>query len=734
MKLRNNLNLIFKSFTNSYSQIFFADNYFFALILLAVSFIDFYAGVAGVVSVVITNGIAFWLGFDKNRIANGLYGFNSLLVGLGLGIHFAPSSVFYVVLVLSAILTLLLSITTSGILGKYGLPNLSLPFVLAIWAAVLATRQFHSLGLSERWIYDLNEMYALGGKRLVEIYQWWGELVIPKSIRIYFYSLGAIVFQYNLISGILIAFALLCFSRISFLLSFLGFYSAYYFYIAIGADISEAGYSYIGFNYILTAIALGGYFLIPGVKSFLWVVLLTPVVAIITISVSSILQVYMLPAFSLPFNLIVIMFLYTLKLRNKYDGALSEVAYQQNKPERNLYSFLSYKLRFKKAGAINIQLPFYGEWVVTQGHNGEHTHRSDWKHAWDFEIADQENKTFSERGLYVENYYCYGKNVLAPADGIIEEIADGIDDNIIGEKNEKENWGNTIIIKHSSFLYSKLCHLKRNSILVKKGQYIKQGEILAQVGNSGYSPYPHLHFQLQSTPYIGSKTIEYPIHSFIKKAKNGVVYKQNDIPAKNDCVSNIQPVTSMSNAFSIVSGKRYYIKDVRDAKNPYFTWEAFVDFSGKSYLYCDRTNSIAYFRSTERTLVFEHFTGNKKSALYYFYLAAYNMQNGLNIGLTITDTFPINQFKHRSPLFLLQDLIAPFFIFVKASYNANVYHIQSDFTKSDIKVAASAIVSVFGKKLKSIYFNLEINENGLQNIKIQDGRKRIELLCLNELP
>ena len=105
-------------------------------------------------------------------------------------------------------------------------------------------------------------------------------------MRIYFISLGAILFQYNLLSGIILSVGLLLFSRISFSLSLIGFYTAFLFYEVIGANISELSYSYIGFNYILTSIAVGGFFIIPSRRSYLWVILLIPIVAMITITLS----------------------------------------------------------------------------------------------------------------------------------------------------------------------------------------------------------------------------------------------------------------------------------------------------------------------------------------------------------------------------------------------------------------------------------------------------------------
>ena len=73
-------------------------------------------------------------------------------------------------------------------------------------------------------------------------------------------------------------------------------------------------------------------------------------------------------------------------------------------------------------------------------------------------------------------------------------MKDGTDDNMIGDVNLKVNWCNTVSIKHSEKLFTKLSHLKRESIKVKEGDYVKRGDILALCGNSGRSPEPHIHF------------------------------------------------------------------------------------------------------------------------------------------------------------------------------------------------------------------------------------------------
>ena len=377
MTLKENISEFIKGILFSYSQIFFSNKIYFALVLLVISFFDIYAGLSGFFSVIVSNSFAYIIGYDRNKISLGYYGFNSLLVGLGIGVYFEPSFLLFFILFLFAIFTLFLTVTSEGIIGKYALPYLSIPFLLSLWAITLASFEFDALGISQRGLYMYNDLYFIGGDPLVKIYEWWGNLPFLSSLRIYFISLGAIFFQYNIISGIIISIVMLFYSRISFSLSLIGFYSAFIFYNLIGSDIGDVTYTYIGFNYILTSIAIGGFFIVPSYRSYIWVVILIPLVAMLTISLSKVFSIIHLSIYSLPFNIIVLLFLYSFKLRLKKPIKMTEVIFQQYSPEKNLYYYRNNVIRHKNDYLIPLKLPFWGDWTISQAHDGEFTHKDD---------------------------------------------------------------------------------------------------------------------------------------------------------------------------------------------------------------------------------------------------------------------------------------------------------------------------------------------------------------------
>ncbi|MEI6577081.1 MAG: urea transporter [Bacteroidota bacterium] len=718
----------FYSIVNSYTQIYFSNNLVFGLLLMMVSFFDLWAGVSGLISVLISNILAYLIGFNRHNIRAGYYGFNSLLVGLGLGLFFQPSPEFFLVLGFASLTTLFITITLEGVIGKYALPYLSLPFLFAFWMVTLSSRQFTQLLVSERGIYQLNEMYAMGGQTMVNIYNMFNDLDLPWSLGIYFRSMGAIFFQYHLFPGLLITIGLLIHSRIAFLLSLTGFYSAFLYYHFVGLDFNQLNYSYIGFNFILSAIALGGFFVVASRYSFLWVILLTPLTSFLITSTSVLLSVYQLSIFALPFNVVVIIFLYVMKFREKSVLKPELVLFQQYSPEKNLYTQTNNKSRFKNTGYFPIFLPFFGEWVVTQAHDGEHTHQADWRHAWDFEIYDENNRPFADSGTKLEDYYCFDKPILAPADGWVIEVVDHVEDNAIGEVNTSQNWGNTIIIKHTEGLYSKISHLKQYSLKVNKGDFVYRGAVLASAGNSGRSPQPHIHFQLQATPHIGSKTLDYPLGIYMLHEKGNFSFKSYHKPKKDQVVSNLSHDSTLVKTFNFMPGQklRFEVVSPESRKGQKFEWEIQTDILNNTFIYSHTSRSKAYFKNDGSVFYFTHFEGNRRSLLFTFYLAHFKLLLGFYKGMQVNDSMPPYELTNKA-LLVLQDFVAPFFRFVYNDFKLTYLNLDEGLDKSRIQLQSQVETRLGKFVVKKICFEIQISDDIISGFTILNHKERIEV-------
>lgn len=727
--IKTEAGIYLEGWLNSYSQIFFSDNKPFAIVLMLSTFIAPVVGLSGVAAIAVTQIIAAIFGFDKTNIRNGLYTYNSLMSGMVMGVYYEMNYSFWIILVFVSIITFFSTIWIANITVRYKVPFLSLPFLFGVWIILLGAYKFTSIELNYSGLYLLTDSTTEGKYLLQFLQESIASSIIPDFIEIYLKSLGAIMFQYSILAGLLIAVALFIHSRISFLLSLVGYAVGYLFYYYMEGDFTQLIYSYIGFNYILTAIALGGFFIVPSKKSFFLVILTIPLIALLISALDSIFGIVGLPLYSLPFNIIVILFLAGLQLRLKSKN-LDIVQVQQFSPEKNHYKHKNRLERFKTETYFHIALPFLGEWTISQGHEGKITHKDEWKEAWDFEVLDDNNKSYRGDGNLVEDYYCHNLPVLAPAAGYIIKIVDGYDDNIVGEADLENNWGNTIIIKHADYLYTKLSHLRKETFKVNEGDYVSKGEILAYCGNSGRSPVPHLHFQLQASPYIGSKTLNYPLTYYITQNKGKNKFHSFEIPKEKDLVTNVNTTKILSDAFKFVSGKTLEFEVDWDGKrSEKLKWEIFVDIYKATYIYCHKTKSYAYFVNNKTLFYFTDFEGKKSSFLYYFYIGMQKVLLGYYSDIELKDKLLSNGF-FNPILHGLHDLTAPFFHYLKVDYLFNFGYIDNEHKPKEINLETSASTKIFGRKVKQIQYQICIANDCINNIEIFDGKRKITAKCV----
>jgi len=124
------------------------------------------------------------------------------------------------------------------------------------------------------------------------------------------------------------------------------------------------------------------------------------------------------------------------------------------------------------------------------------------RHAFDFLGVDERGNTRKGDGLVNEDYLAFGREIIAPADGVVTDVIEGVRDNKPGSMNPYSAVGNAVIIEHRKNEVSILAHLKLGSVKVKVGDKVKRGQYIGLCGNSGNSSEPHLHYHLQNTPII----------------------------------------------------------------------------------------------------------------------------------------------------------------------------------------------------------------------------------------
>jgi D-alanyl-D-alanine carboxypeptidase len=119
-----------------------------------------------------------------------------------------------------------------------------------------------------------------------------------------------------------------------------------------------------------------------------------------------------------------------------------------------------------------------------------------------------------------KNYLGYGQEIYSVADGTVVDVFDGIPDNELiydpPAATPETLAGNYVIVDIGNKKYACYAHMVPGSIRVKKGDTVREGQVLGRMGNSGNSDLPHLHFQVVTdTPsFLGAEGYPHVYRSF----------------------------------------------------------------------------------------------------------------------------------------------------------------------------------------------------------------------------
>ena len=180
----------------------------------------------------------------------------------------------------------------------------------------------------------------------------------------------------------------------------------------------------------------------------------------------------------------------------------------------------SIPLSFSKS-EVKYSFPMKGPVFVGVGQSLHQGHR--WvvpeEFALDIAKVGEGGLTYRINGSKRTNYYAYGADVLAAAEGTVVAIQDGLPESDDGLRRSDESSeaylqrvlgaqqellskgalaaaGNYVVIRHTPKEFSFYAHLIPGSIKIAKGAKVQRGQVLAQLGHSGNSTEPHLHFHV----------------------------------------------------------------------------------------------------------------------------------------------------------------------------------------------------------------------------------------------
>jgi murein DD-endopeptidase MepM/ murein hydrolase activator NlpD len=111
-----------------------------------------------------------------------------------------------------------------------------------------------------------------------------------------------------------------------------------------------------------------------------------------------------------------------------------------------------------------------------------------------------------------------GTKICAARDGVVNAIRKDSDKKGLKPGNLAD--GNYIVIKHNDGSEAWYWHFEKDGVLVNVGDTVKMGQWIGLSGNTGYSAFPHLHFEVQGVDVTGNYT-QLPTRFYTQK---GIIY------------------------------------------------------------------------------------------------------------------------------------------------------------------------------------------------------------------
>ena len=124
-----------------------------------------------------------------------------------------------------------------------------------------------------------------------------------------------------------------------------------------------------------------------------------------------------------------------------------------------------------------------------------HIYRLPFKNGTSKFVVQSYNSSFSHKNNQAIDFKVKtGTTICAARSGVVIAVRD--DSNKRGMKPENMNDWNYVILEHADGSEAWYGHIKQNAAFVKLGDNILLGQKIALAGNTGWSMFPHLHFEV----------------------------------------------------------------------------------------------------------------------------------------------------------------------------------------------------------------------------------------------
>jgi len=274
------------------------------LFLAAIAWGSYAAGapqiaIGGLVALITATLTAIWVRADEKSLAEGLYGFNGILVGLALPTFLAPDHLLWAYVILGGAVSTIVMMWTVKLVTPWG-AALTAPFVVTTWLLLLATYGFAGLTGA-----------ALPTGRVVVAFQ----AVASDPLRFndfmqgVSHSVSQVFLKGNGLSALLLLAGLAVSSVAAAAFALAGAILAVLVAHVLGAESDLITGGLLGFSPVLTAIALGTVFFRPSLRVALYAALGTAFTVVAQAALNVALTPFAIPALTAPFVLVTWMFM-----------------------------------------------------------------------------------------------------------------------------------------------------------------------------------------------------------------------------------------------------------------------------------------------------------------------------------------------------------------------------------------------------------------------------------------
>jgi urea transporter len=287
-------------------QVMFQDNPLSGLLFfIAIGWGSVAAGVpqvaiGGLVAVVVSTLTAHWLRVDVSALRAGLYGFNAYLVGLALPTFMAPSTTMWAYVVLGAAVSVVVTLALANVLKTWSVSALTAPFVLTAWLMLAATHAFS--GLDGGALPPVGEVVPIDPAAA-------DPLRFGDFVQGILTSITQVFLKGHGPAALLLLAGLAVNSRAAAVFALAGALVAVVTAHLLGAESELVTAGLLGFNPVLTAIALGAVFYRPGARVVIYALLAAVLSVIVQGAMMAVLAPFGIPTLTAAFILVTWLFL-----------------------------------------------------------------------------------------------------------------------------------------------------------------------------------------------------------------------------------------------------------------------------------------------------------------------------------------------------------------------------------------------------------------------------------------